>query len=469
MNNPIRLRFIFAFATVVLLTAMSTVMDLSAREIPVYRVDVLGQATTVKAVNDHGNAVGWTSAGSVRAWVSKGDGTIELLPLPQGASGSQAFDINDEGSVVGFAGTSYSGVAVVWHPGASGYEVTELGALPGHTSSVATTINNVGDIVGYSVTPGWMGGPAVLFTDPGGIRNLVSLGFVAEPTDINDERQIIGGQLRMDLDTEVVEDLGVPNGSYRWTRGYSVNESGQVAGYVQVATSLPDDQKVARYTDGTGWDVLSAAGPYNNGYGINDRGDVSMELPNTVAVYLDGLGVYDLEDLLHPEEQGWLFITSFANDINNKGQIVTVGTNPSTGEGGVVLLTPYDTLVPSQFTLSAATGSSVDFSLAAGPDNANRGFLLVGSLSGTDLGTLLPGGLATIPLNRDWFTDYILARLNTTVFSNFWGTLDAIGKRAAQLNAPPIPTWVGQKIDFAYALNDPWNYVSHPVSVTVVP
>ena len=137
--------------------------------------------------------------------------------------------------------------------------------------------------------------------------------------------------------------------------------------------------------------------------------------------------------------------------------------------GVAVLTVPLPSLGPSQSTLSAATGGTVDFSLAAGSENAGRNYLLLGSLSGSDPGTLLPGGLATIPLNRDWFTDYILARLNGPVFSDFWGTLDASGKRAAQLNAPPIPTWVGQKIDFAYALNDPWNYVSHPVSVTVVP
>lgn len=35
---------------------------------------------------------------------------------------------------------------------------------------------------------------------------------------------------------------------------------------------------------------------------------------------------------------------------------------------------------------------------------------------GTAPGTLLPGGLATIPLNRDWFTNYVLARLNTHEF-----------------------------------------------------
>ncbi|MCD4726763.1 MAG: VCBS repeat-containing protein, partial [Pirellulales bacterium] len=53
-----------------------------------------------------------------------------------------------------------------------------------------------------------------------------------------------------------------------------------------------------------------------------------------------------------------------------------------------------------------AAGGSVNFSLNAGGGNKNRIYLLAGSVSGTSPGTLLPGGLATIPLNRDWFTDF---------------------------------------------------------------
>jgi hypothetical protein len=90
-------------------------------------------------------------------------------------------------------------------------------------------------------------------------------------------------------------------------------------------------------------------------------------------------------------------------------------------------------------------------------------------LSGTDPGTLLPGGLVTIPLNRDWFTDFILARLNSGPFQEFFGSLNASGSATAQLNAPPVPGYAGVTMHYAYALNNPWDFVSNPVAIEVVP
>lgn len=49
---------------------------------------------------------------------------------------------------------------------------------------------------------------AVLFNDSGRVTDLSGHGFTAEPTDINDGRQVIGGSLRLSLDTMRVEDLG---------------------------------------------------------------------------------------------------------------------------------------------------------------------------------------------------------------------------------------------------------------------
>jgi len=119
--------------------------------------------------------------------------------------------------------------------------------------------------------------------------------------------------------------------------------------------------------------------------------------------------------------------------------------------------------------IPAATGATIEFHIGAGAQEGGRNYLLVGSVSGTDPGTLLPGGLATIPLNRDWFTDFILDRLNTPLFARFWGQLDATGAATAELRAPPIASWVGTTIHFAYALDDPWDYASNAVAVAVVP
>jgi len=129
-------------------------------------------------------------------------------------------------------------------------------------------------------------------------------------------------------------------------------------------------------------------------------------------------------------------------------------------------------LRPSLFAdtpVLAESGGTINFTLNAGRANGARTDLLCGSLSGMLPGTLLPGGLATIPLNRDWFSDYILARLNRPVFADFWGVFDSTGSAAAQLNAPPLSGWVGSTMHFAYAAADPWDFVSNAVAIEVVP
>lgn len=127
------------------------------------------------------------------------------------------------------------------------------------------------------------------------------------------------------------------------------------------------------------------------------------------------------------------------------------------------------TLNAGTIYLSGNNGGSIVFDLMAGTANMGRNYLLVGSLSGTSPGTLLPGGLATIPLNRDWLTDLMLKNLNNAVFQNFRGALDSSGNGTATLNAPPVPGWVGREIHFAYALADPWDFASNPIRIEIVP
>ena len=58
--------------------------------------------------------------------------------------------------------------------------------------------------------------------------------------------------------------------------------------------------------------------------------------------------------------------------------------------------------------LSLYEGGTANFYLNAGPDYADRSFGLFGTLSGTSPGTPLPGGLVTLPINWDWFTDLMI-------------------------------------------------------------
>ena len=116
-------------------------------------------------------------------------------------------------------------------------------------------------------------------------------------------------------------------------------------------------------------------------------------------------------------------------------------------------------------------GGTVNFDLQAGSANANREYVLLGGASGTSPGTQLPGGLATLPLNWDAVTDLNVAHMNSSYFSDFSGILDSTGDGTAQLNSmgsvPPV--LVGRLLNFAYALQAPWDYASVPAPIKVLP
>jgi hypothetical protein len=127
-----------------------------------------------------------------------------------------------------------------------------------------------------------------------------------------------------------------------------------------------------------------------------------------------------------------------------------------------------DDLLCDSYSLSEK-GGKVNFFLNAGVNNASRNYLLLGSISGTSPGIPLPGGMATLPLNWDIFTNAVLLYVNTPVFDKFLGGLDAGGKAVATLTLGPIPGTAGLSMHFAYLLNNPFNYVSTPVNIVVVP
>ena len=128
---------------------------------------------------------------------------------------------------------------------------------------------------------------------------------------------------------------------------------------------------------------------------------------------------------------------------------------------------PGSLYVDDSDTISAATGGRINFCLEAGKVNKERMYLMLGSVTGTSPGTILPGGSAILPLNWDAFTDIALFMINTPVFFGFLGYLDASGTATAQLCMPPVPGFAGATMYYAYALNKPWDFVSNPIAVDI--
>ena len=109
--------------------------------------------------------------------------------------------------------------------------------------------------------------------------------------------------------------------------------------------------------------------------------------------------------------------------------------------------------------------------LKAGIENKNRAYVLLGTTSGTSPGILLPGGSVSLPLNWDYFMLLVTQHLNTQLFHNFQAKLNTYGVAMATFDTlqPLPPGSAGTVMHFAYALNVPWDFVSNPVVVEILP
>jgi len=138
--------------------------------------------------------------------------------------------------------------------------------------------------------------------------------------------------------------------------------------------------------------------------------------------------------------------------------------------GGFTFPTP-PSLQSDTYHISASTGGVANFFLLGATVNANRKYLILGSMSGTSPGTKLIGGKLILPINFDKFTNIVFRMMHTPFFFNFIGTLDSNGTAKALFSSlGPLPIdLVGYSLYYAYALNKPWNFASNPVEILIVP
>jgi probable HAF family extracellular repeat protein len=114
-----------------------------------------GRSSTADGINSFGQVTGTsdTVRGDFHAFVWQSFEMTDLGTFPDGTY-SVAQSINDAGQVVGYAngnfGLGASFHAFLWQAGA----MSDLGTLPGGSYSNATSINNLGQVVGSSSTVG---------------------------------------------------------------------------------------------------------------------------------------------------------------------------------------------------------------------------------------------------------------------------------------------------------------------------
>ncbi len=247
--------------------------------------------STARDINDAGVIAGYTNH-SALIW----DGQMNVLPPLPGQTASRAFSINNEGDVVGWSGTTYytGGNAVMWRRQAPPIQLGTVGTKP----TVARAVNDSGTIVGMVGIP--IVGQASYWAGayPVEIGDLDNNG--SDPRDINNQGQVVGvshirdGQWLLShpflhRPTGSVQDLGTmgcgPNEkSYGWAT--AINNQAQVVGI---------------------------QGCVNTGTFLG---------PQTAAVWDSSNGWRDLQNLI-PANTGWEL--AYATGINDRGQIIGYG------------------------------------------------------------------------------------------------------------------------------------------------
>ncbi|MBU0756010.1 MAG: SBBP repeat-containing protein [Planctomycetes bacterium] len=142
--------------------------------------------------------------------------------------------------------------------------------------------------------------------------------------------------------------------------------------------------------------------------------------------------------------------------------------------GGDVFASKIDENLSGSLTADAyrfkeSAGATIRFTLNATKTHAGREYLLLGTMSGTDPGFSLPGGLMVLPLNWDELTQVILDGLGTPFFTSFYGFLDSEGTAEAVLTVPVLSGFSGTVLHFAFTMNNPFDFASNAVPITIEP
>lgn len=234
-----------------------------------------------------------------------------LPPFPGGYN-SYATAANNHGQVVGWAENGVQDPtcdpafqvlqfrAAIWGPDG---EMQELPPLPGDSTSAATAINDKGQVVGISGACG------------------IAVGGVSAAHAVLWENGI---------------PIDIGNlGGHTWNTPTAINEKGTIVGF-----SLPASEEGTNHYEAFVWtkqgglkslgkppgDLRSAA------FGVNDREQIvglSRGGPYVFRALLWENGVMtDINELTLPGSPFLLY----ANDVNNRGEIVGQAFNPDTNE-----------------------------------------------------------------------------------------------------------------------------------------
>ena len=159
---------------------------------------------------------------------------------------------------------------------------------------------------------------------------------------------------------------------------------------------------------------------------------------------------------------------------NGKANVIRAGETGSpfwhcdkAGQVTSIDLTVHvEAITVNQSTVSITAGQSQVMHLDAGPANAGRPYLLLGSYSGSTPGYRV-GGL-TLPLNVDGYFVFTRSYAHGAPYlQNSLGLLDAQGHGTVTFT--PARRFIGYPLIHAFCVLNPVNFVSEAEPVTVIP
>lgn len=328
-------------SSVIAVLGLTTV---GSAQLPTYKIETLGPDLQGFGMNELGDIVGRKviSGNQGLAFVAKAGGTtVEVLPLPSGWVGSDAYAINDNGVIVGAVSTigiaSVGSHAAAWYPTESGYQFALLGALPAQTYSTATGINNLGDIVGGSGGIGLgLYSNSVYFTG----STVVDLPGLSIAADVNNSRVVLASNQLLDLNTMQTTAIPLPPGNWQGVQGADLNNVGGFCGYIQGFSGCSTFPII--YMPNSGWTVVGGCATTTAATSINDQGDTLTFVTSggVNAVFFDE-GVVNIPSLIAPGQGDWV-ITGLGT-INNNRQILGSGKALPNNATQLIRLTPIVT------------------------------------------------------------------------------------------------------------------------------
>jgi probable HAF family extracellular repeat protein len=280
----------------------------------------------IHAVNGKGEVVGESGdphrTDTHSFFWSKSSGMVDMGTLAEGDF-SIASGINDAGEVVGTSNTADSMRAFKWTRSSG---LTALKLLPGTNASSAYAINSKGQIAGSC------GSHAALWTE-GAVRDLGTLGGESsEARGINNIGHVVGqsdtseGQRAFAWTGASMRSLGALPGDTS-SHANAINDSGIVVGGSEGANGM----RAFIWTEADGMQEIPSlpVSSYSEAFGVNAAGQVvgqaGSPLGTRAFFWSKQTGSVDLNDAVSNLPEHVVLTGAFA--INDKGQIVAFGVH----------------------------------------------------------------------------------------------------------------------------------------------